>query len=364
MILVIIWYLPTSVERQTATLLWLSRLSKYTLVDVFAVIGILVGVQLQLNVGGTGAIIRAEPRFGIIAFLLATVWEYLQIEVIQAMHARRVRDGGHPPEAGEGRLRFARLGVPASLLAASAALYAAGAATEIVYFASMDATGVCHQSYNLVTLGNALINQFMSTSNAAPGQTWILYLSYVVCILAFPVLTHLLQFGFLVAWSRGRSLTRLIEWTQAIGCFACVEVLLIGVFAVQYKVQCAPLLHGATSRYLLNGSPSPLLSLQFANLIMKVAGANGEFLDIQSELGAGFYVLIVYSVLAGFLPSCLRIRRDEQVPAKEATDRAVVKEATDRAVAVKDSEEPSWKARDRDLQAGLQEMFSGTCDPL
>jgi len=46
--------------------LWLSRLSKYTLVDVFAVIGVLVGVQLQLNVGGTDAVIRAEPRFGII----------------------------------------------------------------------------------------------------------------------------------------------------------------------------------------------------------------------------------------------------------------------------------------------------------
>ena len=39
-------------ERQTATLMWLSRLSKYTLVDVFAVIGVLVGVQLRLDVGG------------------------------------------------------------------------------------------------------------------------------------------------------------------------------------------------------------------------------------------------------------------------------------------------------------------------
>ena len=65
-ILVIVWYTPMSRKRQKEILLWLSRLSKYTLVDVFAVIGVLVGVQLQLNVGGTDAVIRAEPRFGII----------------------------------------------------------------------------------------------------------------------------------------------------------------------------------------------------------------------------------------------------------------------------------------------------------
>ena len=65
-ILVIVWYTPMSIKRQSEIILWLSRLSKYTLVDVFAVIGVLVGVQLQLNVGGTDAVIRAEPRFGII----------------------------------------------------------------------------------------------------------------------------------------------------------------------------------------------------------------------------------------------------------------------------------------------------------
>lgn len=65
-ILVIVWYTPMSRKRQSDIILWLCRLSKFTLVDVFAVVGVLVGVQLQLNVGGTDAVIRAEPRFGII----------------------------------------------------------------------------------------------------------------------------------------------------------------------------------------------------------------------------------------------------------------------------------------------------------
>ena len=65
-ILIIVWYTPMKKCHQEGVILWLSRLSKYTLVDVFAVVGVLVGVQLQLNVGGTDAVIRAEPRFGII----------------------------------------------------------------------------------------------------------------------------------------------------------------------------------------------------------------------------------------------------------------------------------------------------------
>ena len=237
MILVVLWHWPTSVGRQTATLSWLALLSKYTLVDVFSVIGILVGVQLQLDVGGTEAVTRAEPRFGIVAFLLATVWEYLQIEAIQALHARCGSGEGQVSAAREGRPRCAGLAVPAALLAASLALYAAGAASEIVYFSSADATGVCNKSYNLVTLDNALINQFMVTSNAAPGQTWLLYLGYVVAVLALPLLAHLLQLCFLVGRLRGKAWTRLSAGALAVGCFARAEVLLIGEFAVQYKVR-------------------------------------------------------------------------------------------------------------------------------
>ncbi|KAL7544644.1 hypothetical protein ACHAWF_008018 [Thalassiosira exigua] len=283
--LVMIWYIPASVETQTDTLLWLSRLSKYTLVDVFSVIGVLVGVQLQLNVGGTEAVTRAEPRFGIIAFFLATVWEFLQIELIKAMHERKVLAGTN--ESGRERLLFPKLWTPVLILVTSLALYISGAVTEIVYFSSADygSAGVCKRSYNLVTLGNALINEHSMTGNSAKGQTWILYLSYVVLNLAFPIITHLLQICFIAGWFRSKILKRLIEWTLAIWCFACIEVLLIGIFAVEYK---------------------------FPNLIMRIAGdTNAGFLDIDSQLGVGFYILIAYSIVAGLLQNSLRIRHAE-----------------------------------------------------
>ncbi|KAL7467702.1 hypothetical protein ACHAXS_011451 [Conticribra weissflogii] len=281
-ILIIVWYLPLSEKVQTSTILWLSRLSKYTLVDVFAVIGVIVGVQLQLNIGGTEAVIRAEPRFGIIAFFLATVWEFLQIELIKAMHERKIK--GKPSQNAEEMLYFEKLWIPIAILLVSIALYVAGALTELVYFTSFDIENgsSCEKSYNVVTLASALINDLNLTDNTATGQTWILYLIYVILTLALPVLTHLFQILFLLGWFQSKRSRSLIKWTAAIWCFACVEVLLIGIFAVEYK---------------------------FPNLVMKIAGeANAGFLDIDSGLGPGFYVLIVYSVVAGFLQFTLQVR--------------------------------------------------------
>jgi hypothetical protein len=48
---------------------------------VFAVVGVLVGVQLQLNVGGTDAVIRAEPRFGIIVSSMLVVWSVSSLDL-------------------------------------------------------------------------------------------------------------------------------------------------------------------------------------------------------------------------------------------------------------------------------------------
>lgn len=46
---------------------------------------------------------------------------------------------------------------------------------------------------------------------------------------------------------------------------------------------------------------------------MKIAGeTNSTFLDIESNLGVGFYILIAYSVVAGFLQFSLRIRQDKK----------------------------------------------------
>mmetsp|Transcript_43887 Transcript_43887/g.78764 ORF Transcript_43887/g.78764 Transcript_43887/m.78764 type:complete len:574 (-) Transcript_43887:175-1896(-) len=284
--LLIVWFMPMTVEHQTSALLWLSRLSKYSLVDVFAVIGVLVGVQLQLNIGGFAeAVIRAEPRFGIICFFLATVWEFLQIELIKAMHERKVLRERRSQD-GEERLLFSQLWIPVLILLASIGLYVSGTVMEFIFISSTDigSDGVCIKSFNIVQLGNALINEISMTGNSAAGQTRFLYLVYVVLILALPILTHLMQIIFIIGRFQSKRLKGLIQWASVIWCLACIEVLLIGTFAVESK---------------------------FDQFIMNVAGIeNEDILDVKSGLGSGFYILIAYSVVACVLQFSLGIRHD------------------------------------------------------
>ena len=292
-ILVIVWYMPMNVKVQTSILLWLSRLSKYTLVDVFAVIGVIVGVQLQLDLGGMEVITRAEPRFGIIAFFLATLWEFVQIELIKVMHERKVFGGEADSQEGGERLFFARLWIPVLMLLATIALYVVGAISEFIYIESSNGSGgMCLKSYNLVSVGNALVNELSMTGNIFPGQTWFLYLVYVLLILAFPVLTHMMQIVFIIARSQSKTLKKLIKWASAISCFASVEILLIGTFAVESK---------------------------FEEFIKSVAGdENSDLINIKSGLGNGFYILIPYCFVASFLQMSLLVKRD--IPAVPSVD--------------------------------------------
>ncbi len=93
-------------------------------------------------------------------------------------------------------------------------------------------------------------------------------------------------------------LKRMIKWTSAIWCFACIEVLLIGVFEVEQK---------------------------FTQLVGKLAGdTNAGFLEVNSGLGSGFYILIAYSVVAGFLQWSLLVRYDEKK--QLVTERVSAKE--------------------------------------
>eukprot|EP00594_Rhizosolenia_setigera_P006029 CAMPEP_0178949476 /NCGR_PEP_ID=MMETSP0789-20121207/6072_1 /TAXON_ID=3005 /ORGANISM="Rhizosolenia setigera, Strain CCMP 1694" /LENGTH=419 /DNA_ID=CAMNT_0020630003 /DNA_START=182 /DNA_END=1438 /DNA_ORIENTATION=+ len=79
-ILILIWYTPMTDSQRSTSLIWLKYLSKYTLVDVYAIIMIMVGTLLRISIGGVEVLTRAEPRGAILAFLVATLWEFIQIE--------------------------------------------------------------------------------------------------------------------------------------------------------------------------------------------------------------------------------------------------------------------------------------------
>ncbi|KAL7531332.1 LOW QUALITY PROTEIN: hypothetical protein ACHAXR_004925 [Thalassiosira sp. AJA248-18] len=288
--LLIVWYIPM---KNTKHLCWCGYpgyRSKHYLTSLpLLPCSLVCNCNLMLE----GSLKLAEPRFGIICFFLATVWEFLQIELIKAMHEKKVL-AGHKSQDGEERLLFPRLWIPVLNLVAAIGLYIAGNIGELIYISSTDfgSEGTCVKSYNLAQLGNALINKISMTSNSAAGQTWFLYLVYVVLVLALPILAHIMQILFIIGRVQSMKLKAVIQWAEAVWCFACIEVLVIGIFAVEFK---------------------------FEQFIVGVAGSeNEDFLDIQSGLGNGFYILVAYSVVACFLQFSLGIRHTTTLPASKS----------------------------------------------
>ena len=304
--LALIWYIPCTRSVQTHTLLWLSRLSKYTLVDVFAVICVLVAIQLQLDYG-VEAIVRAEARFSIIAFFLATLWEFIHIEIVKLMYERKILgmdhskggrgDNGDVEEAREAAadkksdelfdepLPVKRLWIPIVLVVLSIGLYLAGAILDLVTFKSADTASVCIRNYNLVTLGNALVDYEGLAANMTPGQSWFLYLCWVFLLLVLPIATHIMQLLVLINRTIAKGFLGPKEkhvrtWTSNIWCFATIEVLMIAVFSIEYR---------------------------FPDFISRIAGDAAVLLRIDSDLNAGFAILTVYSIIAGFAQYTLRV---------------------------------------------------------
>jgi hypothetical protein len=353
LILIYAWYAPLTVEKRTSVLTWLLRLSKYTLVDVFAVVAVLVGVQLELNIAGQTVVTRAEPRPAIIAFFVATLWEFVQIEWTVFMHNRHVQydddeeedaDGskiangdGNDAEAGnrishtttstniccpnnkgsseetkpsDGNFLMAMRfrtkftsnktqdSVPPTsvagiyswmgfLLVSTLALYLSGSVTELVNFttSSVASPTACVKSYNLVSFGNGLINALSLQDSTAPAGTWTLYIAYIVLVVFLPIVVHLMQICVLAVSALtlkegddGSSIKKLESVCHAMSSlfgFSSIEVLLIGIFAVEHK---------------------------FEDFVAELAGAgNAAFFSIRSDVGVGFYILIVYSFASGFL---------------------------------------------------------------
>jgi hypothetical protein len=346
-ILIFTWYAPLTVERRDSILTWLLRLSKYTLVDVFAVVAVLVGVQLELNIAGATVVTRAEPRPSIIAFFVATLWEFVQIEWTVHLHNRHVRydeaendfgwtedietsgaeggkhsskptndidDGAVQAKPSDGNFLMAMrfrtelssnknrdsvapisvAGIYAwigFLLLTTIVMFLSGALTELVEFttSSIASSNECVKSYNLVSFGGGLINSLSLNQSDSPAGTWTLYLAYIFLVVFLPIVVHTMQICVLAVSAltlqsktgsdgEASSMKKCKEACHVMSSlfgFSSIEVLLIGIFAVQHK---------------------------FEDFVAALAGSgNDDFFSITSSIGNGFYILIVYSLASGLL---------------------------------------------------------------
>jgi hypothetical protein len=166
-----------------------------------------------------------------------------------------------------------------------------GALTELVDFttASIASSNECVKSYNLVSFGGGLINSLSLNQSDSPAGTWTLYLAYIFLVVFLPIVVHTMQICVLAVsaltlqsqtGSDGeasvmKKCKEACHVMSSLFGFSSIEVLLIGIFAVQHK---------------------------FEDFVAALAGpGNADFFSITSSIGSGFYILIVYSLASGLL---------------------------------------------------------------
>ena len=297
-------------RQRHAMILWLKRLGKWSFVDVYIILLILIGLTLQisLNNGTVPLILKGEPRPAIIAFLFATIWSFIHLEVINEFHMHQLQqqwgtlsfDTARPPpqqcridtsidndnskeiistptstivnpvgslqqlpttttnvfdairiypwrnatttpilkfrNAIVGRLILLVLYVSTVVMLLMGSIY------DIIHFTSYisdaDPTTTepgCIHAYNIYTLGTVMVSNFFLYDNSALPGVYILFISYVLFVVVAHLLVHGIHITILIFHNIPQQalFCRIADicWT-----YASVEVLLLGIFAVQVRL--------------------------------------------------------------------------------------------------------------------------------
>lgn len=204
---------------------------------------LMVGVLLEINVAdGVPVVIKAEPRPAIIAFLIATVWEFVQIEWMVSLHEELWDERDRRDKMVRTVPTWYRNGVQTNSLtvralmwllwAVATGLYLSGSILQAVRFTSVlgGETGGCDRTYNLYEIGTTMVSDFFLLANDAVPGVWTMTISYMLFLAVFPLychMVHMLSFLFNI---RQRQMCIIADqcWT-----FASVEVLVLAIFTVE-----------------------------------------------------------------------------------------------------------------------------------
>jgi len=206
---------------------------------------LMIGVQLEINVAdGVPLVIKAEPRPAIIAFLVATVWEFIQIEWMVGLHDKQTTEQDRKDKVLRLVPKWYRTGVQTGsvavrlsmvlLFATAVGLFLSGSLLESIRFTSVlggESAG-CVREYNVYGIGMALLSDFFLLANTAKPGVWTLAISYILFIVIFPLYGHLIHGLCFLFNFRSRALSTIADqsWT-----FASVEILVLAIFTVEYK---------------------------------------------------------------------------------------------------------------------------------
>lgn len=99
------WFVPMRSSTRSKVLKNLTRLAKWSLVDVFAIIIILVGVRIDRQVtDDLRLLVFAESRMAIYTFCIAALWDLMQGEWMRWMHLKTIEEHSSETAAEEDEL--------------------------------------------------------------------------------------------------------------------------------------------------------------------------------------------------------------------------------------------------------------------
>jgi Paraquat-inducible protein A len=288
----------TIFRRRHLLIVWLKRLGKWSLVDVYIIILLMIGLSLQINVGNDQSIpliLKGEPRAAIISFLIATIFSFIHLEILNEYHIHQYHTYCHnhnnklqqqplPPsqeptndesminptnyentivytslydalkiypiycsnrttDMTKNVIRFRSPIIGRLLLcilfSISIALLIIGSIVDVVHFTSYTSdsdtnnsnNAGCIHAYNLYTLGTMLVSNFFLYDNSALPGVYTLFIAYLLFIIVCHVVVHMIH--FITLWINLPQQKIVCRVADFCWTFASIEVLLLGIFTVQ-----------------------------------------------------------------------------------------------------------------------------------
>mmetsp|Transcript_10009 Transcript_10009/g.17558 ORF Transcript_10009/g.17558 Transcript_10009/m.17558 type:complete len:640 (+) Transcript_10009:261-2180(+) len=247
-VMMYVWFMPISGPRRDSTLLWLARFGRWSLVDVFAVILILVGLRID-KIAVSTVVVRSMSSTAIYCFVAAALLAILQGEYIRMLNRSAHRHSKDlskilPVQALDKADRGNIQG-----FGAAAALLAAGALVGGLMLPTIDFTlsGVLENfegrnfiEYTGLDVGASLTDE-CQLGNAGEYVLVVTFFATVVVLPLIGFVCYVILFmapGFLMEKHRG-----FVRFTNIVSNFACLDVFAVSMFVV--IVQFKPLIDSA-----------------------------------------------------------------------------------------------------------------------
>jgi len=255
LIMFVAWFVPMTWSTRSCILKYMTRLAKWALVDVFAIVIIMAGLRFEKTLAdGQPLIILTESRIAIYTFCISSIWHLIQGEWIRVKHLKAYEkcyyeeNGNNNVPASckvldevrfseqkctnSGKLfLFSFMYVQLVLCITSVCLVVI---TFELYGAVSSLSGENTFAYSAASIASALLNkEALEYNDSVPGTVFLVVV-YVLLSIAIPIF----QFcGIIVitffsgSWSRTK-FKFLYEALDIIGGFACQDVFVLSFVVV------------------------------------------------------------------------------------------------------------------------------------